>query len=725
MNWHTGNIAEAVAESKIKNAIFVVYIEGQDEMSSKLERFVDDIRVRSLLETPDFVAIKVQGNSSAYGQFMSLYRVVPIPSLFFIGKSGTPLEVATGVTASVEELVAKIDKVLILAGKKAAANLDPSTTTLPAEIASAARSFAGADDSTSLSNAPHSQQPTTDIQIPNQADNAASTSKSNTEEVDESPKQPGNTEEAASVSAASPAEAVASEDKDENPPEERRSEDSEANYRDANLATPSYVTAISSRSSVPAAESKAKSAAAEAAEKRAAAAAAVLAAEDAAATEESSQDGGIPPTPGPSVRNLATNALLPAVPLLSAAVPVAASLNTTATTSTTGSSEARMADVQQLLEEKRKERMEEERRREKENELRRRREGREALAQQQLAKEQELKNMQERIRRERQEELEARERIRAQIAADRAEQARRVTISPEPVHAAPSTASVTPDSSISSVDEARLQIRLPGGIHRTKSFPAAEVLATVRVYVRNEMLAGSDGREFTLATNYPRREFQAEDEVKTLIELNLVPSAVVLVLTKDSSNRVVRSGGSLMTMLATVVWAMLTPAAKAFDYIHKMGLRPLSQKISSIISNIRWPGQQVEVMDAIQNPAARRNMDMFSLRPSQPPGYAYQEPQEASAPHSSMPAPSTTEGTGAEGKNVPQPQPGPGSTPQTQSTSQAHSTSQRQSEDFQQRPGGYQPPRYGGANIRRLQDTKKDDNDKDKATYNGNSTQQQ
>lgn len=88
-------------------------------------------------------------------------RVVPIPSLFFIGKTGTPLEVATGVTASVEELVAKIEKVLILAGKKAAANPDPSTTSLPAEIASAARSFAGADDSTSLSNTPQPQQPTT------------------------------------------------------------------------------------------------------------------------------------------------------------------------------------------------------------------------------------------------------------------------------------------------------------------------------------------------------------------------------------------------------------------------------------------------------------------------------------------------------------------------------------------------------------------------------------
>ncbi|KAH8256250.1 hypothetical protein KR026_011729 [Drosophila bipectinata] len=704
MNWHTGNIAEAVAESKIKNAVFVVFIEGQDEMSSKLERFVDDIRVRSLLETPDFVAIKVQGNSSAYGQFMSLYKVVPIPSLFFIGKTGTPLEIATGVTASVEELVAKIDKVLILAGKKAAENPAASTSALPAEIpCSTARSFAGADDSTSLSNAPQQEQATTDIQT----ENATSVSKSNTEEVDESPKEVGG--------ASSSAEAVSSQD--------RPSEESEASYRDANLATPSYVTARSSRSSVtesssPSAESKGSTPAAEAAVKRAAAAAAVAA----ASTEESSLDEGIPPTAGPSVRNLATNALLPTVPLLSAAVPVTAQANTTPTTSNTSDSEARMAEVQKLLEEKRKERMEEERRREKENELRRRREGREALAQQQLAKEQELKNMQERIRRERQEEMEARERIKAQIAADRAEQARRVTISPEPVHAAPSTASVSPDSSVSSVDEARLQIRLPGGIHHTKTFPAAEVLATVRVYVRNEMLAGSDGRDFTLATNYPRREFQAEDEVKTLIELNLVPSAVVLVLTKDNTNRVVRSGGSLMTMLATVVWAMLTPAAKAFEYINKMGLRPLSQKISSIIANIRWPGQQVEVMDVIQNPAARRNMDMYSLRPSQPPGFIYQEPHEASASHASTPAPETTEGTGADGKSVPQPQPGPGRAPQTQSTSQAHSTSQRQSAEFQQRPGGY---RYGGANIRRLQDTQKDDNDKDKATYNGNSTQQQ
>lgn len=29
MNWYNGNIAEAVTQSKIKNAIFVVYVEGK------------------------------------------------------------------------------------------------------------------------------------------------------------------------------------------------------------------------------------------------------------------------------------------------------------------------------------------------------------------------------------------------------------------------------------------------------------------------------------------------------------------------------------------------------------------------------------------------------------------------------------------------------------------------------------------------------------------------
>lgn len=75
--------------------------------------------------------------------------------------------------------------------------------------------------------------------------------------------------------------------------------------------------------------------------------------------------------------------------------------------------------------------------------------------------------------------------------------------------------------------------------------------------------------------------------------------------------------------------------------------------------------------------------------------------------------------------STPQPQPGTGSTPQPHPTSSQAASQPSSSQQFQQRPGGYQPPKYGDSNIRRLRDTKKDDNEKDKATYNGNSTQQQ
>ncbi|XP_016999917.2 UBX domain-containing protein 4 [Drosophila takahashii] len=656
MNWHTGNIAEAVAESKAKDAVFVVFIEGQDEMSRKLERFVDDSRVRSRLETSDFVAIKVQGNSSAYGQFMSLYKVVPVPSLFFIGKAGTPLAIATGITASVEELSDKIDQVLVLAGKRTEAEAAASSSSFVEALEpNAVRSFAGADDSNSLSNEDS-------VQAPEKFEEPETTSISNlpTEELEEPKTNPPNSPAAASFASIP-----------------------------ADLSTSSLEGNPSSE-----AENATVSPAALAAEKRAAA----------------SKVEGSASTSGAAARNFATTNLIPTVPLLTPAVP--ASIQRPAEGQGITESEERMAEVRNLLEEKRRERVEEEKRREKENELRRRKEGREAQTQQAKNKEQELKNMQEQIRRERQQEQQARERIRAQIAADRAEQAQRFNTSDlnSTSHSATAASNaITTESSVSSVDETRLQIRLPGGIQRTKSFPAGEVLATVRVYVRNELLAASDVRDFTLATSYPRREFQTEDEVKTLSELNLVPNAVVLVLTKDQVNRVVRSGGSLMTMLATVIWAMLTPAAKAFDYIHKMGLRPLTQKLSVLMANIRWPGQQANVEIQQGDAAARRNMDMFTLRPTPAPGYNdYDEPSTS--------RPTTTPGGGAADRPTPQTQPGPGSTPS------AHNT---QSQQFQQRPGGYQPPKYGDSNIRRLQDTKKDEKDKDKATYNGNSTQQQ
>lgn len=39
-------------------------------------------------------------------------KLVPLPSLFFIGQNGAPLEIVTGITKTVEELTSKINGVL-------------------------------------------------------------------------------------------------------------------------------------------------------------------------------------------------------------------------------------------------------------------------------------------------------------------------------------------------------------------------------------------------------------------------------------------------------------------------------------------------------------------------------------------------------------------------------------------------------------------------------------
>lgn len=127
---------------------------GSDESSQAFTAMINTDAIRKELESEDFVAIKVQSDSEAYMQFAQICKVsikfyahkfaclfwvgqghtipffntltnhvklfpllfadklVPLPSLFFIGKNGTPIEIVTAVTKTVDELKSKIDKVL-------------------------------------------------------------------------------------------------------------------------------------------------------------------------------------------------------------------------------------------------------------------------------------------------------------------------------------------------------------------------------------------------------------------------------------------------------------------------------------------------------------------------------------------------------------------------------------------------------------------------------------
>ncbi|XP_030385922.1 actin cytoskeleton-regulatory complex protein PAN1 [Scaptodrosophila lebanonensis] len=811
MNWFSGSIADAVSASRTNNAIFVVYIEGQDEMSARLQRFVDDDRVRTKLESDDFVAIKIKGESTEYHQFRTLYQVVPVPSIFFIGKAGTPLIIATGVVASVEELVDKVNTALTTYGKLTAPRAPPISNStydldsLPAGIGVELRNEAGAEDEDDgdkpQKSASRSRRKSAERKP--LAENAAAENPTEDQPATspETNTRPSSVTLPAGIKPSSPvvaadskpstsavAAAAAAADKQGTPPAlekpivtaistattaekaaQRKQSKSAVVISEpkpssppVGAAEPNSVTADDKPTDRP------LSSAAAAAEKRAALAAAGTnkveaspdAAPDTSTVIKPPQAMGpgpdVPPPAPPLPRPPGVSTVLPPIsppvitPLPNSTgtgatmvptVPNVANAPNVANSALTDS-EMRMVEVQKILEEKKRERQEEEQRREKENELRRRREAREAQNAQNLLREQEMKNMQERIRRDRQEEQETRERIRAQIAADRAENARRNMLTSEAISVTTNTTSgagFTTDSSLSSVNETRLQIRLPGGIHRTKAFPASEPLTTVRDYVQRELIAGSNIREFYLATSYPRREFKLEDEAKTLTELNLVPNAVVLVLTREQNQRVMPTSTSLLNMLTTVMWAMITPAAKAFDYINKMGFYRVTQRIAQTFSNLGWNKQQPNVVLIQSNARGRRNMDVFVMSRAPPqPGLPPQPQANTAATNmqhtQAMPMPgqvnqqtpirpsSPQDSPPEQPQMVPavqqQPRPGGGPSPQPTANQQA-----LPSQQFQQRQGGYQPPRYGEANIRRLQDTKKDE--EDKATYNGNSTQQQ
>ncbi|XP_070587509.1 UBX domain-containing protein 4 isoform X2 [Erythrolamprus reginae] len=109
MLWFPGTIPAAIAAAKQRSSVFVVFVQGQDEQSTEMSASWENAKV-SEAATDDFVAIKIDTQSEACLQFSQIYPVVCIPSSFFIGDNGIPLEVIAG-SVSAEELIARIHKV--------------------------------------------------------------------------------------------------------------------------------------------------------------------------------------------------------------------------------------------------------------------------------------------------------------------------------------------------------------------------------------------------------------------------------------------------------------------------------------------------------------------------------------------------------------------------------------------------------------------------------------
>ncbi|KAH8552212.1 ubiquitin-related domain-containing protein [Umbelopsis sp. PMI_123] len=190
----------------------------------------------------------------------------------------------------------------------------------------------------------------------------------------------------------------------------------------------------------------------------------------------------------------------------------------------------KLAELKARLAEKRALRELQEKEEAKSNEKIRRKTGQEiTLAKEKLEEEQMQKAFAAK-KKEKEEEKAAKAKIKAQIEADKRERAAKrdaakqsAQIQAQAQAQAEAAAAAKPTVK-KDYTESRLQIRVPGASPITQTFSADSQLEDVAGFLRENGHAQS----FTISTTYPRKTFQPDEYSKTLKELDLVPSAVLV-----------------------------------------------------------------------------------------------------------------------------------------------------------------------------------------------------
>ncbi|XP_042878160.1 UBX domain-containing protein 4-like isoform X3 [Penaeus japonicus] len=219
--------------------------------------------------------------------------------------------------------------------------------------------------------------------------------------------------------------------------------------------------------------------------------------------------------------------------------------------------EDRVERAKILLAQKRAAQAEEKAQEERQKEMERRKMGQE-IAKRKLEQEnKEIRAAAEERRKDKEEDRIARERVKAQIAADRAErEARQALLRGEEPPSAPQARPVASVSAASSNNSniSRIKFRLPDGSSSIAQFSSSATLEEVRQHVRQNITLPFSS--FTLTSTVHNRPFTSEDNDRSLTDLGLVPSAILIILSSSigGSGSVVPSGG-----IADFFWILLSP----------------------------------------------------------------------------------------------------------------------------------------------------------------------
>ncbi|KAI8881264.1 UBX-domain-containing protein [Backusella circina FSU 941] len=185
----------------------------------------------------------------------------------------------------------------------------------------------------------------------------------------------------------------------------------------------------------------------------------------------------------------------------------------------------KLLELKARMAEKRAMREEAEKKERKQAELIRRKAGQDMTAVKEEMEAKEIKKAFDLKKREKEQEKIAKAKIKAQIEQDKKERAAKKAAviearkKVEEDVVAPQTAGVKKE-----YNEARLQVRVPGSGPITHTFDANATLSEVYTFLESQGCNGS----FSLSTPFPRRVFAQDDLQKSLKELNLVPSAALV-----------------------------------------------------------------------------------------------------------------------------------------------------------------------------------------------------
>lgn len=80
---------------------------------------------------------------------------------------------------------------------------------------------------------------------------------------------------------------------------------------------------------------------------------------------------------------------------------------------------------------------------------------------------------------------------------------------------------------------------------------------------------------FILARSFPRREFTDDDNTKTMIELDLAPSSVVLIVPLEKTNAAKAAKAAInkiqpLDIFRSTFWTVISPILVLFNYLRAM-----------------------------------------------------------------------------------------------------------------------------------------------------------